>query len=66
MALRKIDHEEQMILSKKIERLKELHQIALANDVKAYTFQWIDLDKDLTSAIKNYQLVLDTDGRGLS
>jgi len=66
MALRKLDHEEQLLISKQIEKLKELNQAAIANNVKGYSYDWMELEKALSFAITSYSIILNSDKRGIS
>lgn len=60
MALRKLDNEEQKIVSQKITELTELNQKAIALEAKAYEYDWQQLDRALKQALLEYRHILNT------
>ena len=59
--MRKLDNEEQMVVSKKITELTELNQKAIVKGAKAYSYDWQQLDRALKQAVLEYRHILNTD-----
>ena len=59
--MRKLDNEEQMVVSKKITELTELNQKAIVKGAKAYISDWQQLDRALKQAVLEYRHILNTD-----
>lgn len=61
MALTKLNHEEALLLSKKLEELNKLHQQAIAKEATAYQYDWQSLDRAIWKAVLEYRHILNTD-----
>jgi hypothetical protein len=61
MALTKLNHEETLLLSKKLEELNKLHQEAIAKEATAYQYDWQNLDRAIWQAVLEYRHILNTD-----
>lgn len=60
MSLTKLDHEQTLLLSKKLEKINTLHQEAIAKEAVAYQYDWVSLDRSITQAILEYTHILNT------
>lgn len=61
MALVKLNHEETLLLSKKLEELTKLHQEAISRQAAAYQYDWQKLDQAIWQAVLEYRHILNTD-----
>ena len=61
MALVKLNHEETLLLSSKLDELNKLHQEAIAKQATAYQYDWQKLDQAIWQAVLEYRHILNTD-----
>ena len=61
MSLIKLNHEQTLLLSKKIDELNKLHQDAIAKEAKGYKYDWERLDRAVWQAVLEYRHILITD-----
>lgn len=61
MKLKKLNHEEILTLSKKLEELNKLHQEAIAKKATAFQNDWQTLDRAIWQAVLEYRHIINTD-----
>jgi len=57
MSLAKLNHEEILLLSKKLQELNELHQQVIAKETKASQDDWKNLDMAIRQAVLKYRFI---------
>jgi len=63
MSLTKLDQEEILMISKKIEELHKLHQKAITEETEAYHYYWQRLDRAISKAVLEYRHILSIENR---
>ena len=58
MARTKLNHDETLFLSTRLQKLNELHQKAIAIEAYAYHYDWMELHRTISQAVLKYSDIL--------